>query len=132
MVDPNGSASLKYLFGPSASVNLIASYSVEEPNFSETLTQTTLRTRIGLEFKDQVTRRLATNLALNYNHDENTGLLTGTNRQNSTQNGLELLIEAKYAVTNRVALDLKFDHTELDSIGGYSRDVYTAGMAFSF
>jgi hypothetical protein len=135
-IHPNGSASVNYLLGPSSSVNWTASYSVEEPNFAETSSLTTVRFRTGLQLKYQPTRRLTANLALNYSHDENTGLLAsgspGADRQNFTQDGFELVVETKYAVTDRVALDLKFDHTELDSVGGYSRNVYTAGLAFNF
>ena len=135
-IHPNGSASLNYLLGPFTSVNWTASYSVEEPNFTETLNQTTIRFRTGLQLRYQPTKRLIAHLALNYSHDENSGLLAsgspGADRQGFTQDGFELLVESKYAVTDRVALDLKFDHTELGSIGGYSRNVYTAGLTFRF
>jgi opacity protein-like surface antigen len=133
---PYGSAALKYLISPSASLNWTASYSVEEPDFSETFTRTTLRTRTGLEFKYQPTRYVTANLALNYHHDDNTGFmasgLPGANQQDFSQNGFELVIGTRYAVTDRVALDLKFAHTDLDAIGGYSRNVYTTSFVFSF
>ena len=136
MIDPNGSASLNYLISPSASVNWTASYSVEEPNFSETLSQKTVRFRTGLQVRYQPSRRVTANLALNYSHDENTGVLAsgspGADQQEFTQDGFEMVVETKYAVTDRVALDLRFAHTELDSTGGYSRNVYRTGLAFSF
>ena len=134
---PNGSASLNYLIGPNASVNWTVGYSIEQPaDFTETLSRATLRTRTGLQLKYQLTRRLTVNLALDYNHDENAGLLAsgapGADRRESTQNGFQLALGAKYAVTDRLALDLAFARTELDSTFGYLRNVYTAGLAFSF
>ena len=136
LIDPNGSASVNYLLSPSTSVSWTASYSVEEPNSTETLTQTTVRFRTGLQVKYLPSRRLSANLGFNYNHDENTGVLTsgspGADQQKLTQDGFEMGIEAKYAVTDRMALDLRFAHTELVATGGYSRNVYTGGLAFSF
>ena len=135
-INPDGTASLAYALSPSTSVSWTVGYSIEEPNFTETLSQTTIRIRTGLQLRYQLTRRLIANLALNYSHDENTGLLAsgspGADRQEFTQDGFELVVESKYAVTDRVALDLRFAHTELDSTGGYSRNVYTAGLTFNF
>ena len=69
-------------------------------------------------------------------HDENTGTLTSggpePGPEEFTQDGFELVLEAKYVLADRVALDLKYAHTNLDSVGGYSRNVYTAGLAFKF
>lgn len=133
LIDPNWSASLRYLISPSTSLNWTASYSVEEPNFSETLTQTTVRIRTGLQLRYQPSKRVTANLEFNYHHDENTGLLAAPGaRQEFTQNGFQLVLDGKYALADRVALNLKFAHTDLDSIGGYSRNVYTAGLVFSF
>lgn len=135
-IHPNGSASVNYLLGPSTSVSWTASYSVEEPNFTETLTQTTVRFRTGLRVKYQPSKRLRANLGLNYSHDENTGVLAsgspGADQQKFTQDGFEMVVETQCAVTVRMALDLRFAHTELVSTGGYSRNVYKAGLAFSF
>jgi len=135
-IDPNASASLNYRFSPSASLNWTADYSVEEPNSTETLTQITLRTRTGLKFIWQPTSRLITDLAVSYYHDENTSRLSAVSPelapQDFNQDGFELLLEAKYVLADRVALDLKYAHTNLDSVGGYSRNVYTAGLAFKF
>ena len=77
-------------------MNWTASYSVEEPNFTETLTQTTVRTRTGLQVRYQPSRRVTANLELNYHHDENTGLLASPGaRQEFTQNGFELVLDGR-------------------------------------
>jgi hypothetical protein len=138
-IDPNASASLNYAIGPSTSLNWTASYSIEEPDFAETLSRTTFRTRTGLQLRYQLTRRLTANLGLNYHHDVNAGLLAsgspGANSQEFTEDGFELVLRAYYAVTDRVSLDLGFTHEELDSkspTGGYSRNLYTAGLAFHY
>jgi len=137
MVHPNGSASFNYQLSQFTTIRWNASYSVEEPNFTETLVQTTLRFRTGLSITYHPGKHLTGNLAMNYYHDDNTGVALdpatpGVDEQNTTQSGLELSIGAKYAVTERMALDLSFAHTEVDSIGGYSRNIYKAGLAFLF
>jgi hypothetical protein len=135
--DPSASASLTYAIGPSTNLNWSASYSIEEPNFAAALGRTTFRT--GLGFGYQFTRRLTGQLALNYNHDENTGFLIPgfplAGQQVSTDDTFALTLGANYAVTSRAALNFAFTHSELDSArptGGYSRNRYTAGLAFSF
>ena len=136
LIDPNGSASFDYLLGPSASVGWTASYSVEEPNFTETMTQKTIRLRTGLQAKYQPGKHLTANLALNYYHAESSGVLAsaspGVGGQKFTEDGFELVVEGKYAVTDRLFFDLRFAHTQLDSIAGYSRNVSTAGFTFNF
>ena len=136
LIDPNASASLNYKFGPAASLIWTASYSVEEPYATEVFTQKTTRTRTGLLFSWQPTSRLVTDLGINYHHDENTGTLVSgapePGPEEFTQDGFELVVEAKYVLADRILLDLKYAHTNLDSVGGYSRNVYTAGLAFKF
>jgi hypothetical protein len=136
-IDPNASASLNYLIGPSSSVNWTVGYSIEEPDFAEALIRTTFRT--GLQLSYQLTGRLTANVTLNYHHDENAGLiasgLPGANLQGFTEDAFELVLGAKYALTRRVALDFGITHMELDSerpLGGYSRNRYTAGLAISY
>jgi Putative beta-barrel porin 2 len=136
LIDPNGSASFNYLLDPSLSLGWAASYSVEEPNFTETLTQKTIRLRTGLEAKYQPGKHLTAHLALNYYHAESSGVLAsgspGVAGQKFTENGFELVVEGRYAVTDRLFFDLRFAHTALDSIAGYSRNVSTAGFTFNF
>jgi len=136
LIDPNASASLNYKFGPAASLIWTASYSVEEPYATEVFTQKTTRTRTGLLFSWQPTSRLVTDLGINYHHDENTGTLVSgapePGPEEFTQDGFELVLEAKYVLADRILLDLKYAHTNLTSVGGYSRNVYTAGLAFKF
>lgn len=135
-VHPNVSGTLSYTISSAATLNWTASYSVEEPDTSETFTRTTYRTRTGVEFRYQPKKDLTTHLTVNYYHDENTGLLAtespGANRQAPSQSGFELVADAKYTVTDRIALNLSFAHTELDSANGYSRNIYTTGLSFSF
>lgn len=135
-IDPNASATLNYKFSPTASLNWTASYSIEEPYVTEVLTQKTIRTRTGLLFSWQPTSRLLTDLGVSYHHDENTGTVSSATPdvvpQEFNQDGFELVLEAKYVLADRIALDLKYAHTNLDSVGGYSRNVYTAGLAFKF
>ena len=136
LIDPNGSASFDYLLGPSLGLGWTASYSVEEPNVSETLTQKTLRFRTGLQVKYKPAKHLTANLGLNYYHADSSGVLAsgspGVGGQKSTEEGFELVVEGKYAVTDRLFFDLRFDHTQIDSIAGYSRNVSTAGFTFNF
>jgi hypothetical protein len=136
-LDPNASASLNYLIGPSSSVNWTVGYSIEEPDSAEALSRTTFRT--GLELRYQLTGRLSANVTLNYHHDENAGLLAsglpGANLQEFTEDAFELVLGAKYTLTRRVALNFAITHTELDSerqLGGYSRNRYTAGLAINY
>ena len=59
----------------------------------------------------------------------------GTGGRAFTDDAFELVLGAKYTVTNRVSLDVGFTHSELDSggpTGGYSRNRYTAGLTFSY
>jgi hypothetical protein len=69
----------------------------------------------------------------------NTGLLASVlpaaGRQEFTQDGLGLVLGAKYAMTNRLGLTFGFTHAELKSAsaaGGYTSNSYTAGLAFSY
>ena len=101
------------------------------------MSRTTFRT--GLQLGYQFTRRLTGQLALNYNHDENAGLLIPGfpefGQRAFTDDALELGLGAKYTLTRRVALDFGFTHTELDSggpTGGYSRNRYTAGLTITY
>ena len=138
-INPDGSASLGYALGRSTSVSWTIGYSIEEPDFGETLSQTTFRTRTGLQVSYQLTRLLSANLALNYNHDVNAGLLASTSlassRQEFTQDGLGLVLGARYTITNRMALALGFSHSEIKAataVGSYSSNSYTAGLSFSY
>jgi opacity protein-like surface antigen len=135
--DPNFSGSLHYEIGPSTSLNWTASYSIEAPNAVESLSRTTART--GLELSYAFSKRVTTNLTLNYHHDENDGALTsgplGANQGAYTSDAFELMLGAKYAVTKRLSLDVGYTHSELDSGGpttGYSRNRYTAGLTLSY
>lgn len=138
-INPDGSASLAYALGRSTSVSWTIGYSIEEPDFSETLSQTTFRTRTGLQLSYQFTRLLSANLGLNYNHDVNSGSLASASpaagRQEFTQDGLGLVLGARYIITNRIALALGFSHSEIKAataIGSYSSNSYTAGLSFSY
>lgn len=132
-VRPNCSTAVNYLISPNATLNWTTSYSVEEPDFSETRAGTTYRARTGLEFRYQPKKDLTTFLTLNYYHDENSGsAVPGVNMQGSSQNGFELVANAQYEITERLAWDIRFAHTEVDSAGPYSRNVYTTGLSFSF
>lgn len=135
-VQPNVSTALTYIISPNATLYWTTSYSVEEPDFTETGTRTTYRTRTGLEFRYQPKKDLSTFLTINYYHDDNPGLSVsgapGANTQGSSQNGFELVANVKYEITNRLAWDIKFAHTEVDPVGSYSRNVYTTGLSFSF
>lgn len=138
-INPDGSASLAYALGRSTSVSWTIGYSIEEPDFSETSSQTTFRTRTGLQISYQFTRLLSANLGLNYNHDVNTGLLASgsgaSDQQEFTQDGLGVVLGARYTITNRIALALGFTHAELkaaSAIGSYSSNSYTAGLSFSY
>lgn len=135
--NPYAAASLNYAIGPSTSANWTASYSIEEPNSAQALSRTTFRT--GLQLGYEFTKRFTAHLGLNYHHDVNTSLLPpgfpGVDQLGYTEDAFELVVGAKYAVTNRVAVDLSFTHTELDSertIGGYSRNRYTAGVTLKY
>ena len=134
---PYAAASLNYALGPSTGVNWTASYSIEEPNSAQPLSRTTFRT--GLQLSYDFTKRITTHFGLNYHHDVNTSLLPsgfpGVDQMGYTENGVELVLGANYAVTARLAIDLGFTHTELDSersIGGYSRNRYTAGLTLKY
>lgn len=136
-INPYAAASLYYVIGPSTNVNWTASYAIEEPNSGLALSRTTFRT--GLQLSYEFTKRITAHLGLNYHHDVNTSLLPsgfpGIDQLGYTENAFELVLGAKYAVTNRVAIDLGFTHTELDSertIGGYSRNRYTAGLSLKY
>lgn len=135
-IDPNASAALNYFVSPTTSLGWTASYSVEEPNFSELATQTTVRFRTGLRARYQPNTRVTVEVGLDYHHDKNTGILNaespGTSTQDFDQNGFEFVLEGKYALADRLALNLKYAHTDLDSIGGYRRNIYTAGFLFNF
>jgi Putative beta-barrel porin 2 len=139
--DPNLSTAVNYEIGPSTSVNWTASYSTEEPNSAESLSRTTIRT--GLQLSYAFTKRLTTHLNLNYHQDKNDGLLAsgvasgspGAGRSAFTNDALELVLGAKYAMTNRVALDLGFTHSQLGSGGpiiGYTRNRCSAGLTISY
>ena len=134
--NPYASASLNYVLGHSTSLHWTARYSIEEPNSAVALSRTTFRT--GLALKYAFTKRLTTHLILNYNHNVNVGLLglPGAERPESTEDIVYLGLGAKYAMSKRVALDLGFAHTELDSEsranGGYTRNRYTAGLSLSY
>lgn len=136
--DPNASASLRYTIGPSTSVNWTVGYSIEEPNSAVALARTTFRTSLQLGY--QFTRRLSGQLALNYNHNENAGLLIPGfpefGQREFTDDASALVLGVKYAVARRVALNFEFTHTEFDSPGltggGYSRNRYTVGLTFNY
>jgi opacity protein-like surface antigen len=142
--DPSLSGSLHYIIGPSANVYWTASYGSEEPSgsvSSVSLSRTTVRT--GLQLTYGLTKRLTPHLTLNYHHDENeslsaSGVASGTPGAGQgafTNDALELVLGAKYAVTNRVALDLGFTHSQLGSGGptiGYSRNRYSVGLTISY
>lgn len=138
-INPDGSASLAYALGRSTSVSWTIGYSIEEPDFSETLSRTTFRTRTGVQLSYQLTRLLSANLGFNYSHDVNSGLLASaspaSDRQEFTQDGLGLVLGARYIMTNRMALALGFTHSEIkaaSAIGSYSSNSYTAGLSFSY
>jgi long-subunit fatty acid transport protein len=100
------------------------------------LSRTTFRT--GLQLSYEFTKRLTGHLGLNYSNDVYTSLLApafpGFGQLGYTDNTFELVLGAKYAVTNRVAMDLGFTHTEVDSgrPGSYSRNLYTAGLSLNY
>ena len=136
LIDPNGSASFDYLIDPSLTFGWTASYSVEEPNFTETLTQKTIRFRTGLQVKYKPAKHLTADLTLNYYHADSSGVLASGSPaivgQKFTEEGFELVIEGKYALTDRLFFDLRFAHTQVDAIAGYSRNVSMAGFTFNF
>jgi long-subunit fatty acid transport protein len=100
------------------------------------LSRTTFRT--GLQLSYEFTKRITGNFGLNYHHDVYTSLLPpGSPRVDQlgyTDDAFELMIGAKYAVTDRLAVDLGFTHTELDSErpGSYSSNRYTAGLSLHY
>ena len=136
--NPYASASLNYVLSSSTSLKWTARYSVEEPNSAVALSRTTFRTGLTLAYK--FTPRITAHLALNYNHNVNSGLLAsgapGADQLESTEDVLHLVLGVKYAVSKRVALDLGYEHTKLDSErranGGYSRNRYSAGLSLSY
>ena len=135
LIDPNASASLNYFISPSTNLIWTACYSVEEPSFTETLTQKTVRFRTGLRARYQPSRRISLEAGIDYHHDKNSGSLLDQSSETSnldfTQNGLEIVLEGKYVLADRVALNLRYVRTDLDSVGGYKRNVYTAGFTFN-
>src|SRR5262249_14887298 len=136
LIDPNGAASLNYQFAPNSTLSWTASYSVEEPSFTERITQTTTRFRTGLDIRYHPARHLTLNLAVHYYHDDNSGVVSSgsptVTSQSFTEEGLEYVVEGKYALTDRFSLEARYAHTQLDAAAGYSRNVSSAGIRFSF
>jgi opacity protein-like surface antigen len=136
LIDPNAAVALNYVFAPNSILSWTASYSVEEPNFTERVTQTTARLRTGLVVNYHPARHLTLNLLVNYYHDDNSGVfnptLPGLGVQSFTEEGFEFVAGGRYAVTDRISLEVKFAHTQLDSVAGYSRNVSSGGVRFSF
>lgn len=136
LIDPNAAAALNYVFAPNSIVSWTASYSVEEPNFTERVTQTTTRFRTGVALKYHPAKHLTLNLLANYYHDDNSGAFNANapalGNQSFTEEGYEFVAEGLYAVTDRISLEVKFAHTQLDAVPGYSRNVSSGGLRFSF
>jgi hypothetical protein len=134
--DPYASGSVHYDTGPSTSLNWTTSYSIEEANTTGPFNRITFRT--GLDFGYNFTKRVSTHVGVNYYHDDNTSLLPPGfpgSELAYTEDGLELTLGAIYTITERVSLDARFTHTELDSertIGGYARNRGAVGLTVKY
>jgi predicted porin len=115
------------------SLNWTTSYGYEAANAADVSIRKTFRTGLNLTYN--LTSRLTSTTSLYYHHDENqTSASSGTGSAGS-QDTIDLVLGFAYTINKRLALHVNYEHTSqssLESIPGYSRNSYSAGVTYTY
>jgi putative beta-barrel porin BBP2 len=128
MASPYFESSLGYV-SSNHSLNWTTSYEFESSTAAGVTTTKTWRT--GLTLTYGLTSRLSSTTGVFYHHDENTGGTGSTGSQDS----FDLTAGLRYTINKHFTLHLNYNHTTLGSSGstpGYSRNLYFAGLTYTF
>ncbi len=132
--NPDFEASLDYALGNRTSLSWSGSYSIEQPQTRQVVTQKSFRT--SLQLSHAFTRRISSSLACTYSHDENQQGTTLVNAGPAFgQDVFSILLSADYHFSRRLSFNVNYSHSEVNSsqtISGYARNRYSAGFSFSF
>jgi hypothetical protein len=129
---PHFEGSLEYA-SSNHSLTWTTSYGFEAPNEANVSTRKTLRT--GLVLTYNLTSRLSSTTAVYYHHDENQGSGSSETGSAGSQDSLDLLLGFRYTINKRLALHVIYNHisqSSLESIPGYSRNNYSAGLSYTY
>jgi opacity protein-like surface antigen len=123
-ISPYVEGSLEYVRS-NHSLSWTTSYGFEAPNEPNVSTRKTFRTGVNLTYN--LTSRLSSTTSVYFHHDDNQGA--------GTQDTFELLFGLTYTITRRLALHANYIHTSQSSsetIPGYSRNSYSAGLTYTY
>jgi Putative beta-barrel porin 2 len=132
--DPYFEGFLDYAFAERSSLNWKTTYSVEEPSSTQALSRTTFRTGVNLRYG--LTARISLDASGYYHHDENQGTTTGKGSSGFSSDSVDLSVDAKYTINRRFSFSLNYERSQVISSmagqGDYSRNLYSAGLIFTY
>jgi predicted porin len=111
------------------SLSWTSSYGFESPTAAGVTTTKTWRT--GLRLTYDPTSRLSSTIGAYYHHDENAGGTGST----GTQDSLDLTLGLRYTINKHFVMHVDYAHTSISSLGstpGYSRNIYSAGLTYTY
>jgi predicted porin len=128
MASPYFEGTLSYLRS-NHSLNWTAGYGFESPTAEGVTTTKTLRTGVNLTY--DLTSRLSSTTGVYYHHDENQGGTGST----GAQDFVDVNVGLRYYVNKRFALHVNYEYNSAGSLGstpGYSRNLYYAGLTYTY
>jgi hypothetical protein len=134
-ISPYFDASLSYVLGSQTSINWNTRYSMDGFDSPSGVASRNFRT--GLRLHHDITRRIRTNLALDYRRYSNVGMDGGgaVNLADFGEDALDITVGLSYSINRLLSMSgsYHFTHVESDSaLKSYSRSRYTLGLSSTF
>jgi len=124
---PYFAGSLDYV-SSNHTVSWVTRYGFEAPNAEDVSIRKTFRT--GLLLTYDLTSRLSSTVAAFYQHDQNEG---GTS--DGPQDAIDITVGLRYLIRRGLILHVDYSYnneTALESMPGYSRNRYSAGLSYTY
>jgi hypothetical protein len=126
-LSPYFAGSLDYV-SSNHTLSWVTRYGFEAPNAEDVSIRKTWRT--GLLLTYDLTSRLSSRFAVFYNHDQNEG---GTSE--GPQDAIDMTVGLRYIIRRGLILRVDYSHsseTALDPMPAYSRNIYSAGLSYTY
>jgi len=126
-LSPYFAGSLDYV-SSNHTLSWVTRYGFEAPNAEDISIRKTWRT--GLLLTYDLTSRLRSTFAVFYNHDQNEG---GTSA--GPQDAIDMTVGLRYVIRRGLVLRVDYSHsseTALEPMPAYSRNIYSAGVSYTY
>ena len=126
-LSPYFAGSLDYV-SSNHTLSWVTRYGFEAPNTEDVSIRKTWRT--GLLLTYDLTSRLSSTVAVFYNHDQNEG---GTSE--GPQDAIDMTVGLRYVIRRGLIFRVDYSHsseTALEPMPAYSRNIYSAGLSYTY